>query len=95
VTDRLKRIRVRAWRRGIQEMDLLLGPYADALSAGRATCDLDALEALMLENDVDLYAWVSGAAEAPSVHAPAIAALRRFHGIADGSSQFSLTGPAR
>jgi antitoxin CptB len=26
---RIKRMRMRAWRRGIKEMDLILGPYAD------------------------------------------------------------------
>ena len=27
---RLKRMRMRSWRRGTKEMDLVLGPYADA-----------------------------------------------------------------
>ena len=27
---RLKRLRIRAWRRGTKEMDLILGGYADA-----------------------------------------------------------------
>ncbi|SET80368.1 succinate dehydrogenase assembly factor 2 [Oceanicella actignis] len=79
---RLKRLRLRCWRRGTKEMDLILGPFADAVAEGRAACDLDALEALMAENDQDLYLWVSGAAPAPERHMPMIAALRDFHGIA-------------
>ena len=27
---RLKRLRMRSWRRGTKEMDLILGPWADA-----------------------------------------------------------------
>ena len=79
--DRLRRLKIRGWRRGTKEMDLLLGPYADALLDGRAHADLDALEALMAENDQDLYLWVTGARPAPAPHAPALQALRDFHGI--------------
>lgn len=79
--SRLRRLKVRGWRRGMKEMDLILGPYADALLEGRAEADLDALEALMEENDQDLYLWVSGAVEGPAAHAPALAALRRFHDL--------------
>ena len=34
--ERLKRLRIRGWRRGTKEMDLILGPYCDALLEGRA-----------------------------------------------------------
>ena len=80
-SDRLRRLKIRGWRRGTKEMDLLLGPYADALLDGQASADLDALEALMAENDQDLYLWVTGARPAPEPHAPALQALRDFHGI--------------
>jgi len=65
---RLKRLKIRAWRRGTKEMDLILGTFADqklgALDAG----ELDLLEALMDENDTDLYPWFTGLAEAPPQH---------------------------
>ena len=65
---RLKRLKIRAWRRGMKEMDLILGTFVDqnlgALSAG----ELDALEALMAENDTDLYPWFTGLAETPPEH---------------------------
>ena len=83
---RLKRLRLRCWRRGTKEMDLILGPYADAALEGRVAPDLDALEALMLENDQDLYAWFSGAAPCPEARAPVIADLRRFHGVPAGGA---------
>ena len=79
---RLRRLKIRCWRRGTKEMDLLLGPYADALLAGEAAADIDAFEAMIAEADSDLYRWISGAAPAPEAHRPALEALRRFHGIA-------------
>ncbi|MEL7173522.1 MAG: succinate dehydrogenase assembly factor 2, partial [Pseudomonadota bacterium] len=54
---RLKRLRIRSWRRGTREMDMLLGPFADGAS-GLATLDegqLAAYEELLEENDQDLY----------------------------------------
>lgn len=80
--DRLRRLKIRGWRRGMKEMDLIFGPFADALLAGTVRTDLDALEALMEENDQDLYLWISGAQAGPAAHAPAIAAVRTFHGLA-------------
>ncbi len=77
--DRLKRLRIRCWRRGMKEMDLILGPYADAALEGRVAPDLDALESLMRENDQDLYLWISGAARVPPVHGPILDAIRSFH----------------
>jgi antitoxin CptB len=79
---RLKRLKIRCWRRGIKEMDLLLGPYADALLEGRTQTDLDAFEALIAEGDQQLYRWLSGAEAGPEGHGPALDAVRRFHGIA-------------
>ena len=57
--DRFKRLRMRSWRRGIKEMDLILGPWADAHVAGLDAGTLDIYEALLGENDHDLYQWVT------------------------------------
>lgn len=78
---RLKRLRIRGWRRGTKEMDLLLGPYCDALLEGRVETDLDALETFMNENDQDLYQWISGGAETPAALVPMVEEIRRFHRI--------------
>lgn len=66
---RLKRLRIRAWRRGMKEMDLILGTFVDQRLDGLNAPDLDALEALMAENDTDLYPWFTGLAEMPPEHA--------------------------
>lgn len=69
---RLKRLRMRSWRRGTREMDLILGPFADAELAGMDGDQLDAYERLIDENDQDLYPWVTarlrGAPGGPDRH---------------------------
>jgi antitoxin CptB len=55
---RLKRLKIRSWRRGTKEMDLILGPFCDAEAAALPEGDLDLYEALLSENDHDLYSWV-------------------------------------
>ncbi len=72
---RLRRLRMRAWRRGTREMDLILGPFADARLAGLDGAALDLFEALLEENDHDLYGWVSGRAAAPARFAPLVALM--------------------
>ncbi|WP_420409387.1 succinate dehydrogenase assembly factor 2 [Hoeflea sp.] len=62
---RRRRILVRAWRRGIREMDLVIGGFADAEIATLKEGELDQLEALMAEDDADLLKWVTGEQETP------------------------------
>lgn len=56
---RLRRLRMRSWRRGMKEMDLILGHFSDDELAGLSGAELDAYEALLSENDQDLYLWVT------------------------------------
>jgi len=60
VAMRRKRLRYRAWHRGTREMDLVLGPFADAHADNYGPDDLNRLEALMEEQDTDLLKWVMG-----------------------------------
>ena len=63
---RLKRLRYRAWHRGTKEMDLMLGPYADARLAAMPLPELDRFEALLDEADTDLLKWVLGQEPVPA-----------------------------
>ena len=63
---RRRRLRYRAWHRGTKEMDLVLGPFADAHLDGLGTPELDRLEALMDEEDTDLLKWVMGQEPVPA-----------------------------
>lgn len=56
---RLKRLRMRSWRRGTKEMDLILGPFSDSALEGLSPADLDLYEDLLEENDQDLYPWIT------------------------------------
>lgn len=69
---RLKRLTMRSMRRGIKEMDIILMRYADARLAEMDAAQLDAYEALLEENDQDLYQWVSGQRPAPEPLQPLI-----------------------
>ncbi|OCW56532.1 succinate dehydrogenase assembly factor 2 [Hoeflea olei] len=62
---RRRRILVRAWRRGIREMDLVIGGFADAEIGSLDESELDELERLMAEDDADLFRWVTGEVETP------------------------------
>ena len=62
---RLKRLKMRSMRRGIREMDLILGAYAETQLAGMSADELDLYDAMLAENDHDLYGWVSGQMPVP------------------------------
>ena len=65
ISVRRKKLRYRAWHRGTKEMDLVLGPYADAHTEAMDETQLDQLETLMNEEDPPLLKWVMGQEEPP------------------------------
>ena len=69
---------MRSWRRGMKEMDLILGGFADAMLSSLDGAALDAHEVLMAENDQDLYSWISGARPAPDQFMPALARISAY-----------------
>ncbi|WP_425041155.1 succinate dehydrogenase assembly factor 2 [Primorskyibacter sp. S187A] len=73
---RLRRIKMRSMRRGIKEMDLILMRYADARLDDLSEAELDIYEALLSENDQDLYQWVSAQATPPAPLEALIADIR-------------------
>ena len=79
---RLKRIVMRSWRRGTREMDLILGPFAEAELAAMDAESLDAYERLLEENDQDLYPWITArmreARPGPEALSPMLDRVARF-----------------
>ena len=73
--DALKRMRMRSWRRGTKEMDLILGPFADARLAELSGSTLAGYDALLAENDQDLIQWVLGQSAPPARFAALIALI--------------------
>jgi antitoxin CptB len=75
---RLKRMAMRSWRRGTKEMDLVLGPFADANLSGMSAAELDLYDALLAENDQDLMAWILGQSTVPPALAGLLARITAF-----------------
>ncbi|MBW4710303.1 succinate dehydrogenase assembly factor 2 [Roseobacter sp. YSTF-M11] len=65
---RIKRLKMRSMRRGIKEMDLILQRFAEANLDAMDDAGLDLYDAMLSENDHDLYQWVSGQTEVPDVY---------------------------
>ena len=75
---RLKRMTMRSWRRGTKEMDLVLGPFADAHLSALSEAELETYDALLAENDQDLMAWILGQSAPPPALAPLLARITAF-----------------
>jgi antitoxin CptB len=65
LSARRKKILFRAWHRGMREMDLLLGQFADAMIGELTDEQLDTLELLMDVPDRDVLAWLTREKETP------------------------------
>ena len=81
---RRKRVRFRAWHRGMREVDLLLGRFADAHLAELGADELSAFEALLDVPDQDVLAWLTGAGEPPD--GPAVPVLGRVYAFHHGGA---------
>jgi antitoxin CptB len=57
---RIKRLKMRSWRRGTKEMDLVLGPFSDTELLGLNDAQIALYDLLLDENDHDLYGWIAG-----------------------------------
>jgi antitoxin CptB len=57
----------RSWHRGIREMDLILGGFADTEIASLDGHDLDEYEMMLETDDRDLLQWITGELDVPSV----------------------------
>lgn len=77
---RLKRLRFRAWHRGVKEADLLIGGFFDTHSAGWGDVEIDLFETLLEEQDVDIMAWAMGTANVPArYHGTIMTALKTLN----------------
>src|SRR5262249_35812644 len=63
---RRRKLLFRAWHRGMREVDLIMGRFADEAIGDLAEADLAEFERLIEEvPDRDVLAWVTGEAPAP------------------------------
>ena len=76
---RRKRLLFRSWHRGIREMDLVLGTFADREISSLEDLELDEYERLLGADDQDLIKWVTGEAPVPAAFdTPLFARIRRY-----------------
>lgn len=63
---RRRKLLFRSWHRGMREMDLILGQYADKYLVGFTEAQLDEYEILLEVFDRDLLKWVTAESETPA-----------------------------
>jgi antitoxin CptB len=77
--ERRRRLLFRSWHRGIREMDLVLGRFADAEIAKLSDADLDEYEAWLEVPAQKIFTWVTGTQPAPAeIDTPLFRRLRDF-----------------
>ena len=77
---RRRKLLFRAWHRGIREMDLIMGRFADSAIKELAEADLAEFEQLMELQDRQVLAWITGEEPVPAVHdGPLFRRLCEFH----------------
>jgi len=77
---RRRKILFRAWHRGMREMDLIMGRFADAQIGTLSEAELDEFERLIEVLDRDLLSWVTGESEVPENYdSDVFRRLKAFH----------------
>lgn len=77
---RRRRTLFRAWHRGIREMDLIMGRFADAEIGTMTEQDLAEFERLIEVPDRDLFRWITGELETPENYDTGLfRRLKSFH----------------
>ena len=75
--DRKRRsICVRSMRRGMRELDILIGGFVEERLESLSDEELDDLEALLFETDVAVLDWIVGASDCPERYLGLVAAIR-------------------
>lgn len=78
---RLRKLKFRLWHRGIREMDLVMGGFADAELMKLSEAELTEVEGWLDIPDQQMFAWVNGSETPPAeLDTPLFRKLRTFHG---------------
>ena len=77
---RRKRLLFRSWHRGIREMDLVLGQFADAHIDAMSDDELGLYEALLEVPDPEVFKWITRTIAVPANYdTPVLKRIRDFH----------------
>jgi antitoxin CptB len=69
---RRRKLLFRSWHRGMREMDLIMGRFADAAVEQLAEDEIAAFEHLLEAPDPELLAWIIGEADVPPAYDTAL-----------------------
>ena len=73
----LKRLTYRSWHRGCKETDLVLGRFCEQRLTALSDTDLARFEALLDEDDADIWAWLTGKTLCPKAeYAPLLEEMK-------------------
>lgn len=61
-----RKLNFRSWHRGTKEMDIILGHFSDEFLPTANDDQVAEYEQLLVENDPDLYNWISGREAVPT-----------------------------
>lgn len=76
LSARRRKLLFRSWHRGMREVDLILGSFADAEIGDLTEGEIDQYESLLDIPDTTLLPWLTGEADIPPAEETAI--LRRI-----------------
>lgn len=80
LSPRQRRLLFRCWHRGIREMDMVYGRFADAQIANLSDSELADLETLLELRDQQVFDWVFGAQPLDPIYdTPLFRRLLAFH----------------
>ena len=78
--ERRRRLLFRSWHRGIREMDLVLGRFAESQIGALTDAEIDEYENWLEVPDQQIFAWVNGSQAVPAAIDTALfRRLRAFH----------------
>jgi antitoxin CptB len=77
--ERRRRLLFRAWHRGMREVDLITGRFADAHIAAMSEPEVEEFEKLMEVPEPELLAWLMGAEPTPAQFDTAM--FRKMRGL--------------
>jgi antitoxin CptB len=83
---RRRKLLFRAWHRGMREVDLIMGRFADAAVEQLTEADLSEFEQMLEVPDRELLAWVTGESAVPANYDTALfRRLRDFNRRGEGA----------
>ena len=65
---RIKRLKYRSWHRGTKELDLVIGTFAERNLADMEEAEIDQFEAIIEEDEFDIYNWLTRKDKVPERH---------------------------